>query len=123
MSSVYDSAYDTIKKKWANILSSVSLPNEGPSPQKQTSHSIYVHYQPRVQGWALKTVQKSTRMPDHIRSYLIQRFNEGPKKGNKADPKQVEQEMKHTRKPTGGFLFQPHEWRTSRQIASFFFLV
>ena len=88
----------------------VCLPNQGPLPQKQTSHSIDVKCQPRVDGWVLKTVQKSTRMPDHIRSYLIQRFNEGAQKGNKADPKQVE----HARKPIGGLLFQPHEWRTSR---------
>ena len=59
-------------------------------------------------------------MPDHVRSYLIQRLNEGAQKGNKADPKQDEHEMKHARKPTGGLLFQPHEWCTSRQIASFF---
>ena len=95
----------------------MSLPNQGPLPQKQTSHSIDVQCQPRAEGWAPKTVQKSTRMPDHVRSYLIQMFNEGAQKGNKADPKQVEHEMKHA---TGSLLFQPHEWHTSRQIASFF---
>jgi len=29
---------------------------------------IDAQYQPRVKGWALKTVQRSTRMPDHVRS-------------------------------------------------------
>ena len=28
--------------------------------------------------------------------------------------------MKHVRNTTGGLLFQPYEWRTSKQIASFF---
>ena len=28
--------------------------------------------------------------------------------------------MKHAQSSTGGLLFQPHEWRTSKQIASFF---
>ena len=115
-----DTTYDAIKKKWANILSSVSLPNQGSLPQKQTSYSDDVQYQQPVEGWTLKTVQKSTRMPDHVRNYLIQKFNVGAQKGNKADPKKVEHEMKHTRKPTGGLLFQSYEWRTCKQIASFF---
>ena len=29
---------------------------------------IDAQYKPRVKWWALKTVQKSTRMPDHVRS-------------------------------------------------------
>ena len=66
-----DTSYDTIKKKCANIISNVSLPNQGPWPQKQTSYSTDVQYQPRVEGWVLKTVQKSSKMPDHVRSYLI----------------------------------------------------
>ena len=28
--------------------------------------------------------------------------------------------MKHVRNSTGGLLFQPCEWRTSKQIVSFF---
>ena len=66
--------------------------------------------QEAVEGWALKTVQKSSRMSEDVRNYLIQRFNDGPKTGNK----QVEHEMKHVKNTTGGFLFQPYEWRTSK---------
>ena len=73
-----------------------------------------------VEGWALKTIQKSTRISENVRTYLIKKFNGGAQKGNKADAKQVEHEMKHARSSTGGLLFQPHEWRTSKQIASFF---
>ena len=76
--------------------------------------------QEAVEGWALKTVQTSSRVSEDVRNYLIQRFNDGAKTGNKADPKQVEHEMKHVRNTTGGLLFQPYEWRTSKQIASFF---
>ena len=50
-------------------------------------------------------------MSEDVRNYLIQRFNDGPKTGNKADSKQVEHEMKHARNTTGGLLFQPYEWR------------
>ena len=116
-----DTTYDAIKKTWANILSSVSLPNQGSLPQKQTSYSDDVQYQQPVEGWALKTVLKVNQdMPDHVRNYLIQKYNVGAQKGNKAHPKKVEHEMKHTRKPTGGLLFQPQERRTCKQIASFF---
>ena len=31
--------------------------------------------------------------------------------------------MKHAQSSTGGLLFQPHEWRTSKQIASFFYIL
>ena len=76
--------------------------------------------QEAVEGWALKAVQKSSRMSEDVRNYLIQRFNDGAKTGNKAYPKQAEHEMKHIGNTTGGLLFQPYEWRTSKKIASFF---
>ena len=59
--------------------------------------------QEAVEGWALKTVQKSSRMSEDVRNYLIERFNDGAKTGNKADPKQVEHEMKHVRNTTGDY--------------------
>lgn len=59
-------------------------------------------------------------MTENVKSYLTQMFNRGAKEGNKADAKQVEHDMKHARDATGELLFQPNEWRTSKQIASFF---
>ena len=59
-------------------------------------------------------------MTENIKSYLTQMFNRGAKEGNKADAKQVEHGMKHASDATGELLFQPNEWRTSKQIASFF---
>ena len=115
-----DTAYDVIKKKWASILSNVSLQKQRTFPSMQAGNEGVLDCQEAVEGWALKTVQKSSRMSEDVRNYLIQRFNDGAKTGNKADPKQVEHEMKHVRNTTGGLLFQPYEWRTSKQIASFF---
>ena len=115
-----DTAYDVIKKKWASILSNVSLQKQRTFPPMQAGNEGVLDCQEAVEGWALKTVQKSSRMSEDVRNYLIQRFNDGAKTGNKADPKQVEHEMKHVRNTTGGLLFQPFEWRTSKQIASFF---
>ena len=88
-------------------------------PSMQAGYEGVLDYQEAVEGWALKTVQKSSRMSEDVRNYLIQRFNDGAKTGNKAGPKQVEHEMKHVRNTIGGLLFQPYEWRTSKQIASF----
>ena len=115
-----DTVYDVIKKKWASILSNISLQKQHSFPSMQAGYEGVLDYQEAVEGWALKTVQKSSRMSEDVRNYLIQRFNDGAKTGNKADPKQVEHEMKHVRNTTGGLLFQPYEWRTSKQIASFF---
>ena len=114
-----DTAYDVIKKKWASILSNVSLQKQRTFPSMQAGNEGVLDCQEAVEGWALKTVQKSSRMSEDVRNYLIQRFNDGAKTGNKADPKYVEHEMKHVRNTTGGLLFQPYEWRTSKQIASF----
>ena len=60
----------------------------------QAGYEGVLDYQEAVEGWALKTVQKSGRMSEDVRNYLTQRFNDGAKTGNKADPKQVEHEMK-----------------------------
>ena len=59
-------------------------------------------------------------MTENVKSYLIQKFNHGAKEGNKADARQVEHDMKHARDARGELPFQPNEWRTSKQIASFF---
>ena len=115
-----DTTYDVIKKKWASILSNVSLQKQRTFPSMQAGNEGVLDRQEAVDGWALKTVQKSSRMSEDVRNYLIQRFKDGAKTGNKADPKQVEHEMKHVRNTTGGLLFQPFEWRTSKQTASFF---
>ena len=34
--------------------------------------------------------------------------------------KRIQNRLKHVRNTSGGLLFQPFEWRTSKQIASFF---
>ena len=70
--------------------------------------------------WKLTIPGACTKIDLAARNDLIQRFNDGAKTVNKADPKQVEHEMKHVRNTTGGLLFQPYEWCTSKQIASFF---
>lgn len=118
-----DTAYDVIKKKWASILSSVSLQKQGTVSavdQICDGTSASGETQQTVKGWALKTITRSSRMTENVKSYLTQKFNRGAKDGNKADAKQVEHDLKHARDTRGELLFQPNEWRTSKQIASFF---
>ena len=118
-----DTAYDVIKKKWASILSSVSLQKQGSVPPVKKlceGTAAFGENQQTVKGWALKTITRSSRMTENVKSYLTQMFNRGAKEGNKADAKQVEHDMKHARDARGEFLFQPNEWRTSKQIANFF---
>ena len=70
----------------------------------QTSYEGVMECQAAVDGWALKTVQKSSRMSDDVRNYLTHKFNDGAQKGNKVDPKQVEHEIKHAGKSTCGVI-------------------
>lgn len=59
-------------------------------------------------------------MGENVRSYLIEKFNEGVLGGPKADANQVAKEMKVLRGEDGRLVFKPDEWRTAKQIASFF---
>ena len=52
--------------------------------------------------------------------FLIEKFEDGEKSGNKADPMSVSREMKTKRDGNGRLLFQPNEWKTAQQIKSFF---
>ena len=78
-----DTAYDVIKKKWASILSNVSLQKQRTFPSMQAGNEGVLDCQEAVEGWALKTVQKSSRMSEDVRNYLIQRFNDEQRQGTK----------------------------------------
>ena len=51
---------------------------------------------------------------------MIAKFNEGLLSGKKANPFDVSMEMQDVKDPKGLALFSPEEWKTSRQISSFF---
>lgn len=59
-------------------------------------------------------------MEDHVKAYLVQKFDAGARSGLKADPVQVSLEMKFVKDESGHSLFRPEEWRTAQQISSFF---
>ena len=53
---------------------------------------------PRPSGWALKVAKRPTRMVDNVKTFLMKKFEEGVRTGNKADPVQVAREMKILKK-------------------------
>ena len=113
-----DSVYNSVKKRWAekvteiNVVATENL--EIPVQGSTTSSRIT-----SAEGWALKSNKRSPRMGEKAKLFLLDKFNAGTT-GNKADPAQVAQEMKVIRDDAGELLFTPEEWRTSKQIASFF---
>lgn len=88
---------DTIRKKWADKVTGISLPVnqlslrtiEQPSaePDKRSILS-------QKMGWALKTVKEKKRLEENAKVYLIAKFEEGQRTGNKTDPVAVSREMK-----------------------------
>ena len=77
-----------------------------------------------MSGWALKNPKKPSRMSDSVKLFLIAIFNEGQRKkkggGIKANPQEVAHIVKHKLNEIGKLAFHPDEWRTAKQIASFF---
>ena len=49
----------------------------------QAGYEGVLDCQEAVEGWALKTVEKSSRMSEDVRNYLIQRFNDEQRQGTK----------------------------------------
>lgn len=115
-----DSVYDSVKKRWAdrvtemNVggLESLEIPvAQGPTTSSASNIS--------AEGWALKSTKRSPRMGEKAKSFLLEKFNSGST-GYKADPAQVAKEMKVIRDEAGNLVFSPDEWRSAKQIASFF---
>ena len=116
-----ESLYDSIRKKWADKVTGVSVSSFG-------HESVLTHYDEpstsvvnnRSKGWALKATKKPLRMGDNVRAYLTEKFDAGAISGLKVDPVQVSREMKLAKDESGHSLFTPEEWRTAQQITSFF---
>jgi len=60
------------------------------------------------------------RMSEQVKEFLTEKFNIGAKSGQKADPGQVSKAMRYLRNKDGALLFSPDEWKSAKQVASFF---
>ena len=120
-----ESLYDSIRKKWAKRLTGTNVAGfheigtySGEEPDFSYPSSSKKDQRPM--GWALKKVKKPSRMEAHVKVYLVQKFDTGCRTGQKADPFQVARKMKIVKDDAGHLLFTPLEWRTVKQINSFF---
>ena len=118
----HESVYDTVRKNWAKRVTGLNvvtretlrIPVDEAGPSSDSaSNSCPV-------GWALKSTKRTPRMGEKVKAFLVKKFNIGASGGHKADPVQVSKEMKSVRDTSSNLLFKPEEWRTSRQISSFF---
>ena len=76
---------------------------------------------PALQGWALKGQKTATKTSQNVKSFLIAKFNEGLVSGQKANPTEVAKEMQEAKDSKGSPVsFLSEDWKTARQISSFF---
>ena len=70
------------------------------------------HFQ-RPEGWALKTIKRAQRIQGRVKIYLTEKFNEGMRTDNKADPAQVAHEMRHEKDSSQNLEFLPSALRVA----------
>lgn len=117
-----DSSFDIIRKKWAvrvGDLQTVRETHASTSASEPLSTASDDH-PIRQQGWALKASKKSTRFQEKVKDFLTDKFEKGVATGEKSDPMQVAREMRHLTDQTGTLIFSSEEWKTTRQVTSFF---
>jgi len=117
-----ESMYDRVRRKWAGITTGVTFAPDvlSTSSQGEDSGNAVRGYDPRPLGWALKITERPTKMTDNVKTFLMMKFEQGVRTGNKADSVQVAREMKTLRNEDGELTFKPEEWRTAQQISSLF---
>ena len=72
------------------------------------------------EGWALATRSGNVRFAEHVKSYLMSKFDLGIMISNKLTPREVEQDMHRARNEKGKRLFSREEWLKESQIKGFF---
>jgi Arf-GAP/Rho-GAP domain/ANK repeat/PH domain-containing protein 3 len=124
-----ESFYDKVRKDWAGKFASVDVASQtkcyatstlATSTSLATSSSSAVNDTPLTMGWAINKTTSSTRFPQKVKEYLTARFLIGEKTGCKADPNQVEKDMRTSRNPSNERKFNCKEWLTKTQIKGFF---
>ena len=112
-----ESVYDTIRRQWASITTSV---------KGQSQKSISIDYQSDTTisgcqgtpgqtqlGWALKKTKANVRISPAVKEFLTNVFDEGNKDGKqKANPKEIAEEIKQRLKRD--------EWLETQTVKGFF---
>ena len=98
-----DSVYDKIRRYWAAKFDSVDVQDQNVcASRRQAMHETQDHSGTHLEmGWALNNQRTNyTRFSAKVKDYLTAKFMLGEQSGLKADPVQVEKEMKNARNPT-----------------------
>ena len=91
-----ESMYDRGRRKWAEIVTGVTFASDVASTSWQEEYSSSVAGAPtqRLLRWALKATKRPPKMTDNVKAFLVKKFEDGTRTGNKADPVRVAKEMK-----------------------------
>ena len=114
--SVYDRVWRDYAAKFASVdvakqKSPVTLPFSSETPNRQLLEM----------AWAISwTHTASTCFSKKVKEYLTGKFVIGERTGRKADPAQVEKDMRTARNPSIERQFSCTEWLTKTQIQGFF---
>jgi len=94
-----ESMNDRVRRKWAGIVTGVTFASDVPSTSWQEEYSSSAAGAPtqRPLGWGLKATKRPSKMTDNVKAFLLKKFEDGARTGNKADPVRVAKEMKTLR--------------------------
>ena len=114
------SLYDKVRKNWAEKFSSIE--NQKLTSNKSSTGLTVNSTNSRLSiGWALnKGRTGGVRFSENVRRYLTTRFEMGERTGKKANPEEIERQMRNARNERNERLFQREEWLTKTQIMFFF---
>ena len=118
-----ETVYDTIRRKWAQHVTGIASRSAESSKSARPPDSNLSSCSDdnlSVQGWALKGRKTAAKTSEKVKEFLITKFKEGVLGRKKANPVEVSVEMQDAKDSKGLALFSPEEWKTSRQISSFF---
>ena len=119
-----ENLYDRIRKDWAAKFQSVDethgITRTTTTSSAQVDDEKTSSKAPLEMGWALKRYSGSSRFSQNVKEYLTAKFMLGEKTGQKADPAQIEKDMRNARSTSNERKFSREEWLTKNQIKSFF---
>ncbi|XP_068719659.1 uncharacterized protein [Montipora capricornis] len=113
-----ESVYDTIRRQWASIATSVKGQSQKPiCPDYQSDAAIAGGLQgtpgEAQLGWALKKAKANVRISPAVKEFLTNVFDEGNKDGKqKANPTEIAEEIKKN--------FKRNEWLETQTVKGFF---
>ena len=116
-----ETLYDSVRRKWAQHVTEIASRTtlSVPTTSTRALGTSNGNEAPTLQGWALKGQKTATKTSENVKSFLIAKFNEGLS-GQKANPSEVAKEMQEAKDSNGSPVFLPEDWKTARQISSFF---